>query len=119
MPLTDTAIRTVKPRRKVITLSDGRGLYLLIQAHGAKLWRLAYRFGGKQKLLAFGIYPTVSLGDARARRDAAKKHLEEGLYPSVQRKIEKRAISSGRFDTTYLTYRMRVESICRPFNEES
>jgi Arm domain-containing DNA-binding protein len=63
MPLTDTAIRNAKPRRKVSKLSDGGGLYLLIQPRGAKLWRLAYRFGGKQKALALGIYPTVSLAD--------------------------------------------------------
>lgn len=91
MPLTDTAIRNAKSRRKAVKLSDGGGLYLLIQPRGAKLWRLAYRYGGKQKLLAFGIYPTVSLADARARRDAAKKHLKDGLDPSVQRKFEKQA----------------------------
>jgi hypothetical protein len=54
-----------------------------LRTRGAKLWRLAYRYGGKQKLLAFGIYPTVSLADARARRDAAKKHLKDGLDPSA------------------------------------
>ncbi|MGC2339142.1 MAG: Arm DNA-binding domain-containing protein, partial [Pseudolabrys sp.] len=91
MPLTDTAIRNAKSRRKAVKLSDGGGLYLLIQSRGAKLWRLAYRYGGKQKLLAFGIYPTVSLADARVRRDAAKKHLKDGLDPSVQRKFEKQA----------------------------
>jgi hypothetical protein len=58
---------------------------------GTKLWRLAYRFNGKQKLLAFGVYPTVSLADARARRDAAKKILADGVDPSVQRKLEKQA----------------------------
>ena len=91
MPLTDIAIRNSKPSRKVVKLSDGGGLFLLIQPHGTKLWRLAYRFGGKQKLLAFGIYPTVSLADARARRDNAKKFLADGVDPSVQRKLEKQA----------------------------
>jgi hypothetical protein len=52
MALTDIAIRNAKPRRKVVKLSDGGGLYLLIQPHGTKRWRLAYRFSGKQKLLA-------------------------------------------------------------------
>ena len=75
MPLTDTAIRNAKSGPKLVKLSDGGGLHLLIQPRGAKLWRLAYRHGGKQKTLAFGVYPTVSLADARARRDAAKKHL--------------------------------------------
>ena len=91
MPLTDTAIRTQSQRRKSVKLSDGGGLYLLVQPHGAKLWRMAYRFNGKQKPLSFGIYPTVSLADARDRRDAAKKHLEDGVDPSVQRKIDKQA----------------------------
>ncbi len=77
MPLTDTAIRNAKPRRKLVKLFDGGGLYLLIQPYGTKLWRQAYRINGKQKTLAFGIYPTVSLADARGKRDAAKKILED------------------------------------------
>jgi hypothetical protein len=89
MPLTDTAIRNKKSRRKPVKLFDGGGLFLLIQPHGTKLWRQAYRINGKQKTLAFGIYPTVSLADARAKRDAAKKILEDGGDPSVQRKIDK------------------------------
>jgi Arm DNA-binding domain len=91
MPLSDTAIRAATPRKKLVKLSDGGGLYLLIQPHGTKLWRMGYRINGKQKTLAFGIYPTVSLAEARDRRDAAKKHLEDGGDPSVQRKIEKQA----------------------------
>jgi len=55
MPLTDTAIRNAKPEQKAVKLSDGGGLFLLIQPNGTRLWRLAYRFAGKQKLLAFGI----------------------------------------------------------------
>jgi len=91
MPLTDTAIRNAKASSKAVKLSDGGGLFLLIQPRGTKLWRLAYRFGGKQKLLAFGIYPTISLSAARARRDAAKKHLSDGVDPAVQHKIDKQA----------------------------
>jgi len=91
MPLTDTAIRNAKPSRKVVKLSDGGGLYILIQPHGTKLWRMGYRIGGKQKTLAFGIYPTVSLAEARHRRDAARKYLADGVDPSVQRKLDKRA----------------------------
>ena len=77
MPLTDTAIRNAKPGSKLIKLSDGGGLHLLIQPHGTKLWRMAYRHGGKQKTLAFGVYPNVSLAEARGRRDAAKKLLQK------------------------------------------
>jgi Arm DNA-binding domain len=65
------------------------GLQLFVQPRGAKLWRLAYRFDGKQKVLAFGIYPVISLADARARRDAAKKLLANGVDPSTRRKLDK------------------------------
>ena len=76
MPLTDTACRNAKPADgdKPIKLSDGLGLHLLIKTTG-KYWRLAYRFGGKQKTLALGVYPAVSLKDARERRDEARKLL--------------------------------------------
>ena len=103
MPLTDTAIRNAKPRRKVVKLSDGGGLYILIQPHGTKLWRMGYRISGKQKTLALGIYPTVSLADARARRDAAKKFLKDGVDPSVQRKLEKQA--------SVVTFRLVAEEL--------
>ena len=80
MPLTDTAIRNAKPKEKAVKLSDGGGLFLLIKPNSTKkYWRLAYRFAGKQKLLGFGIYPNVSLTNARDRRDAAKKHLADGV----------------------------------------
>lgn len=70
MPLTDTAIRNAKPLDKPWKLSDAQGLYLLIKPNGSKLWQLKYRFGGKEKKLAFGAYPTVTLANARrsARR---------------------------------------------------
>ena len=90
MPLTDTAVRNAKPGSKPVKLSDGGGLHLLIQPHGTKLWRMAYRHAGKQKTLALGIYPTVSLADARSRRDEAKKLLSEGVDPSVHRGLKSR-----------------------------
>jgi hypothetical protein len=85
----DIAFRSAKPRQKSFKLSDGGGLYLLVQPNAAKLWRLAYRFDGKQKLLALGPYPVTSLSDARAKRDAAKKLLAQGSDPSVERKAER------------------------------
>jgi hypothetical protein len=91
MPLTDTAVRNAKPCEKLFKLSDGGGLHLLIQPSGSKLWRLAYRIGRKQKTLCLGIYPTVSLAEARAKRDTAKQQLGSGMDPSFQRKIDKRA----------------------------
>src|SRR4051812_34793747 len=91
MPLTDAACRNAKAPGKPVKISDGGGLHLLVQLTGTKLWRLAYRFGGKQKTLALGAYPTISLADARKRRGAAKEHLSSGLDPSEAKKEAKRA----------------------------
>lgn len=89
MPLTARGIETAKPNigAKVTKLSDGGGLQLWITPTGSKLWRLAYRFAGKQKLLALGAYPIVSLKEARERRDQQKRVLESGRDPSVERKV--------------------------------
>ena len=90
MLLSDAACRTAKPTATAITkLSDGRGLQLWVHPNGSKLWRLAYRFGRKQKLLSLGPYPTVSLSDARDEREKAKKLLVKGIDPSEERKIAK------------------------------
>ncbi len=91
MPLTDTSIRNIKATAKVQKLSDGGGLYLFVPTTGGKLWRMAYRFGGKQKTLSFGAYPAVSLRDARAKRDDAKALLAEGIDPGEQKKETKAA----------------------------
>lgn len=89
MALTDLACRTTKPGPRLIKLSDSGGLQLWIQPNGSKLWRLAYRYGGKQKLLALGSYPLVSLADARAARDDAKRELLKGVDPSEARRQER------------------------------
>jgi integrase len=89
--LKDVAVRNAKPSAKPRKLSDGGGLHVLIQPTGSKLWRLAYRFAGKQKTLALGVYPAVSLEEARRLRDEAKKLLARFLDPSVQRKADKQA----------------------------
>jgi integrase len=89
MPLTDTTARNAKPSPdgKDIKLSDAGGLYLLVKAGGQKYWRLNYRYLGKQKTLAIGIYPKVSLKDARDARDAAKDLLkDEKIDPNQNRK---------------------------------
>jgi integrase len=91
MPLTDTAIRNAKPRGKSFKLFDERGLHLEISPSGGKWWRLKYRFDGKEKRLSLGVYPDVSLKDARARRDAARKLLADGIDPSENRKAQKLA----------------------------
>lgn len=91
MPLTDTAIRTAKPRNKPYKLADEKGMFLYITPAGGKLWRLKYRVDGKEKLLSLGAYPDVGLKDARARRDEARKLHAQGVDPSVNRKAQKTA----------------------------
>lgn len=92
MPLTDAACRNAKPGAdgSQAKHSDGLGLHLLVNTTG-KYWRLAYRFGGKQKTLALGVYPAVSLKDVRERRDEARKLLEGGADPGEARKAQKAA----------------------------
>jgi integrase len=87
--LTDNAIRQAKPRNKSYKLSDAQGLYALVEPNGSKLWRQAYRFDRKQKTLAHGVYPRVSLEKARRAKDAAKALLAQGIDPGVQRKLAK------------------------------
>jgi integrase len=90
MPLTDLTCRSTKKQTKLRKLSDMGGLQLWVYPNGAKLWRLAYRYDGKQKLISFGGYPDTSLQDARAKRDEAKGLLGEGHDPSEVRKQERR-----------------------------
>ena len=90
MPLTDVVCRKTKPSARPRKLSDGGGLHLLVDPRGGRYWRMAYRFAGKQKTLALGTYPAVSLADARAGRDEAKRRLTAGIDPSQARKEERR-----------------------------
>jgi hypothetical protein len=83
MPLKDVAVRNAKPSAKPRKLSDGGGLHILIQPTGSKLWRLAYRFAGKQKALALGVYPAVSLEEARRRVEMRRRNF--WLIPSIPR----------------------------------
>ncbi|WP_370336467.1 tyrosine-type recombinase/integrase [Parvularcula marina] len=89
MPLTDRQIRTAKPTEKPYKLGDGGGLFLQITPKGSKLWRLKYRFDGKEKLLSLGAYPDVPLRAARMARDDAKSKLAASVDPSVIRKLER------------------------------
>lgn len=94
MPLTDSAVRNAKPGRKAQRLFDGSGLYLEVAPSGGKWWRFKYRFGGKEKRFSFGVYPDVTLKDAREKRDAARKLLANGIDPGEERKATK-ATESG------------------------
>ncbi|MCW0348625.1 tyrosine-type recombinase/integrase [Pantoea ananatis] len=89
MALTDIKVRTAKPTDKQYKLTDGNGMHLLVHPNGSRYWRLQYRFGGKQKMLALGVYPQVSLADARARRDEARKLLANGIDPGDKKKNDK------------------------------
>ncbi|WP_426739812.1 tyrosine-type recombinase/integrase [Enterobacter cloacae complex sp. 381F9] len=89
MALSDVKVRSAKPEEKAYKLTDGDGMVLLVHPNGSKYWRLRYRFGGKEKMLALGKYPEVSLADARARRDEARKLLANGVDPSENKKAVK------------------------------
>lgn len=99
MKLTVKQIDSSKPKEKDYKLSDGGGLYLLVKTNGGKYWRLKYRIDGKEKLLAIGIYPTVTLADARRKRDEAKRLLADGIDPSQQRKEQKQASKISSVNT--------------------
>ena len=87
--LTAVAVRQTQPREKAYRLSDGGGLYLEVQSSGRKYWRYAYRYAGKQKTLALGVCPDVSLKAARTAHKAARAKLAEGIDPAQVRRVEK------------------------------
>ncbi|EOY9150843.1 tyrosine-type recombinase/integrase, partial [Escherichia coli] len=89
MKLNARQVDAAKPREKAYKLADGAGLYLEVVPSGSRYWRMKYRFNGKEKRMAFGVYPAVSLAQARALRDDAKKKLAEGIDPSLAKKEEK------------------------------
>ncbi len=94
--LSDVALRSIKPRDKQFKLSDGGGLFLLVNPNGSRLWRLAYRFGGRQKALALGSYPATTLADAREARRKAKGLLEAGTDPGEDKKERKVAVKAAK-----------------------
>lgn len=89
MALTDAKLRTLKPKEKVYRLGDSAGLYIEVAINGSRYWRMKYRFLGKEKRLAFGVYPEVTLAEAREKRDAARKLLASGSDPAEAKKIAK------------------------------
>ncbi len=89
MPLTDTQVRNLQPREKPFKISDGGRMHLYVTPKGAKRWRMAYDFGGKEKLMSLGIYPAVSLAKARDRRAEAKALLADGIDPMAKAKADK------------------------------
>ena len=110
MSLTDAAVRTAKPKDKPYKLTDGDGMFLYVHPSGSKYWRLKYRFAGKEKLLALGVYPEVSLGDARERRAQARKALAAGNDPGEVKKEAKR-LASIKSENTF-------EAVAREWHEQ-
>lgn len=102
MPLSDIAVKRAKPIEKARKLFDGRGLYLLVTPKGQKYWRFKYRFEHKEKLLALGVYPDVTLKMARGRRDDARRLVADGIDPAEKRKATKatkKAQAENSFET--------------------
>ena len=87
--LTDSAIKNAKPSTKTETMKDGGGLFLYVEPNGSKRWRFRYQFEGQWKLLSLGVYPDVSLKEARTERDRLKDLIKQGINPSEQRKADK------------------------------
>lgn len=95
MALTELKVKKAKPTDKQQKISDGGGLYLLIHPNGGKYWQMAYRFDGKQRTLSLGVYPDVSLADARDRREQARKLLANGGDPSAIKQATKQTIQKS------------------------
>ncbi len=100
MPLTDIKARKAKAVNKPVKMADGGGMYLLVTPAGGKCWRLKYRFYGKEKVLALGTYPEISLADAREMREVARKELAHGVDPGVSRKAL-RALRAGEAGNSF------------------
>lgn len=100
MALSDKACRAAKPREKAYKLADGGGLYLEVASAGGRYWRLKYRYGGKEKRLAFGVYPEISLAAARERRDAARRALASGHDPGKLER-ERKQLAALEAATTF------------------
>ncbi|HFT6954909.1 TPA: tyrosine-type recombinase/integrase [Proteus mirabilis] len=100
MKLTDMAIKKAKPREKVYSLGDGNGLSLIVEPNGSKGWRFRYQFNGKSKMISLGIYPVITLNEAREKRDNARKLVANGVDPSEARKEERNKVS-GQSENTF------------------
>jgi len=97
--LTAVKVKQAKPRTRVYKLSDGHGLYLEIRPNGSKYWRLAYRFQKKQKTLALGVYPVVTLEKAREKTLKAKRLVDENIDPSVHKKQLRAKVEQTTFES--------------------
>lgn len=99
MPLSNLTIQRARPSSTAYKLFDEKGLFLLVEPRGSKLWRFKYRFAGKEKLLSLGSYPEVGLASARERRDELRKLVASGINPSDHRQAQKNARDSRAANT--------------------
>src|SRR5215203_311206 len=95
--LTDTKIRQAKPGPKPYKLADGGGLFLLVHPNGSRYWRLKYRIAGKEKLFAIGVYPDVSLTNAREKALDSRALIRDGIDPVVERRKQRAGSGSDIF----------------------
>lgn len=108
MQLTSQLCAAARPKKQPFKLFDGQGLYLLTQPNGRKYWRLKYRFGGKEKLLALGVFPVVTLDAARDGGSRARELLARGIDPSVARKAAKRGAAPSAGQLTSARHGLKV-----------
>ncbi|WP_142481488.1 tyrosine-type recombinase/integrase [Klebsiella pneumoniae] len=99
MSLTDIKAKNAKPLKKEYKLTDGFGMFLRVTPKGSKYWQMAYRFEGKQKIFSIGVYPAVSLGDARQRRDEARRLLAQGIDTNAKKQAEVKELKAKRDNT--------------------
>ncbi len=118
MALTDTQIRKVKTREKPFKLADEKGLFLLVNPNGSKLWRFKYRFAEKEKSLSIGMYPDVTLADARSKRDEARQLLADNVDPGMSKQLKKRARKLGPENSFEAVAREWHIKFCSKWTEE-
>lgn len=109
MPLTDVLVRTAKSQEKDYKMNDGRGLYLLVSKAGGKHWRMKYRVHGKEKKLALGSYPDVSLAKARRNCDEARISLADGFDPALEKRKAKATACFNVQNTFQLIAREHID----------
>jgi integrase len=113
MPLTDVTVRNAKGRTSPYKLADGGGLYVLVRPNGARYWRMDYRWEGRRKTLALGVYPTISLSEAREKRNQEKKRLADRIDPGVHRRRQRLATAIASNNTFRLVCQEWVAKVTR------
>ena len=116
-PLSETQVRNAKPRDKNYKLIDGFGLFLLVTPTNGKLWRLDYRFQEKRNTLALGVYPAISLADARQRREEARQLIANGVDPIANKKAQKTARVQANANSFEVIARERHEKFKESWSE--